>query len=276
MPSEACGWLPVPDGDVVVDSFREAMEQVGIVTRVEIVPDGKLRRFEVEGDKNGSRNGWYVLHRKPYPVGRFGAWNRDGIYAWELPLQKQLSREEREKQFMLMLQSLLADRFKLTFRQETKELAVYALTVAKNGPMLHQTPVTPGDSALSDPGPPGASLRRGGIQMRRGELIANGVALDRFADVLSRILGRMVVDKTSLKDLYEFTLNWTPEEGQGPMIPGTGDPGAGALSKDAAPPDATGPTIFTALQEQLGLKLESQKGPVDTIVIEHVEKPSQN
>jgi uncharacterized protein (TIGR03435 family) len=60
------------------------------------------------------------------------------------------------------------------------------------------------------------------------------------------------------------------------MIRGAGDPGAGALSKDAAPPDATGPTIFTALQEQLGLKLESQKGPVDTIVIEHVEKPSQN
>jgi uncharacterized protein (TIGR03435 family) len=190
--------------------------------------------------------------------------------------QQKLSREERNKQFMLMLQSLLADRFKLTLRQETKELPVYALTVAKNGPKLHQTPVTPGDSALSDPGPPGAPLRRGGIQMRRGELIANGVAPDRIADVLSRIVGRVVVDKTSLKGLYDFTLNWTPEEGQGPMIRGAGDPGAGALSKDAAPPDASGPTIFTASQEQLGLKLESQKGPVDTIVIEHVEKPSRN
>jgi uncharacterized protein (TIGR03435 family) len=91
-----------------------------------------------------------------------------------------------------------------------------------------------------------------------------------FADLLSRQLGRLIVNKTGLKGNYDFTLKWTPDEGQGQM-PG-GPPG------DAAPPppDASGPTIYTALQEQLGLKLESQKGPVDTIVIDHVERPSEN
>jgi len=81
------------------------------------------------------------------------------------------------------------------------------------------------------------------------------------------------VDKTGLKGEYDFTLKWTPDEGQGQMFRGAGEP-----PREGAPPppDANGPSIFTALQEQLGLKLESQKGPVDTLVIDHVERPSEN
>ena len=104
----------------------------------------------------------------------------------------------------------------------------------------------------------------------RGELTMTGAALECFADVLSRQLGRLVVDKTGLKGEYDFTLKWTPDEGPGQPC---------AAVRPEMPrrrPDASGPTIFTALQEQLGLKLETQKGPVDTIVIDHVERPSEN
>jgi uncharacterized protein (TIGR03435 family) len=81
------------------------------------------------------------------------------------------------------------------------------------------------------------------------------------------------VDKTGLTGNYDFTLQWTPDESQGPMFKGAdGAPPGG----NPAPPESSGPSLFTAIQEQLGLKLESQKGPVEIIVIDHVEKPSQN
>ena len=109
--------------------------------------------------------------------------------------------------------------------------------------------------------------------MRRGELIASAIPLDRLEEVLSRVTGRPVVNQTGLQGLYDFTLKWTPGEGEGLMMGGPpGPPPAGA----PPPPDANGPTIFTALQEQLGLKLESQKAPMDTVVIDHVERPSEN
>jgi uncharacterized protein (TIGR03435 family) len=168
--------------------------------------------------------------------------------------------EERQAQRWLMVQSLLADRFKLAVHHETKELPVYALVVAKSGPRFHET------AAL--PGPPGAPPPKHGMRMGRGDLTVNGYGLDRLADALSRLLSRVVLDQTGLKGTYDFTLKWTPSEGQGAMA---------ETPRDAAPPpDASGPSIFTALRERLGLKLESQKGPVDTLVIDHVERPSEN
>jgi uncharacterized protein (TIGR03435 family) len=82
------------------------------------------------------------------------------------------------------------------------------------------------------------------------------------------------VNKTGLTGTYDFTLTWTPDESQGQMFKGAPD---GKEAGDGAPPPETsGPTIFTAIQEQLGLKLESQKGPVEILVIDHVERPSEN
>jgi uncharacterized protein (TIGR03435 family) len=185
-------------------------------------------------------------------------------------VQEKLSRDERFRQMTLMMQSLLADRFKLAVRHETKELPVYTLVVAKNGPKLHESaPAAESDS----PPAPGRPLGRGGIQMRPGEFTANAVGIDRLEDVLSRIVGRPVLNHTGLTGVYDFTLKWTPEEGEGGFMRGPGGP---PPADAPPPPDANGPTIFSALQEQLGLKLESQKSPVDTIVIEHIEKPSEN
>ncbi len=188
-------------------------------------------------------------------------------------IEQKLSRDERGRQISLMMQSLLADRFKLALHHETKELPVYALVVAKSGSKLKQAPPAPLDANPAEPGPPGGRVRRGGVQMRRGELTASAIPLDRLEDVLSHVTGRPVVNRTGLEGLYDFTLKWTPEEGEGPMMGGP----PGPPPPDAPPPpEANGPTIFTALQEQLGLKLESQKTPMDTVVIDHVEQPSEN
>jgi uncharacterized protein (TIGR03435 family) len=92
--------------------------------------------------------------------------------------------------------------------------------------------------------------------------------------MLSHQLGRTVLDKTGLKGNYDFTLEWTPDQSQPAMLMGPegGKPG----TDNAPPPESSGPSLFTAIQEQLGLKLESTKGPVEILVIDHVEKPSEN
>ncbi|MGA2574710.1 MAG: M56 and DUF3738 domain-containing protein [Bryobacteraceae bacterium] len=189
-------------------------------------------------------------------------------------VQRKLNSDEQGAQVRLMLQSLLADRFKLTLHHESKELPIYALLVAKSGPKLHESAAAPDDAGPPGPLAPDGPQPRHSIRMSgRGDLSVSAENLDMFADLLSHQFGRLVVNQTGLKGSYDFTLKWTPDEGQGQKmaLPGGGPP------RDATPPpDASGPTIFTALQEQLGLKLESQKGPVDMLVIDHVERPSEN
>jgi len=171
-----------------------------------------------------------------------------------------------------MIQALLKDRFQLTLHKESKDAPIYALVVAKNGPKMKELPPAPPPSA-DDPKdapdkPDPKHMGRGGMRMGRGELTGSGVKLSFLAEALSNPLGRTVIDKTGLKGDYDFELKWTPDESQGPGFRGAGD---------APPPaDANGPSIFTAIQEQLGLKLESQKGPVDLLVIDHAEKASEN
>jgi uncharacterized protein (TIGR03435 family) len=91
---------------------------------------------------------------------------------------------------------------------------------------------------------------------------------------LAQQLGRNVLDRTGLKGNYDFTLKWTPDQSSAGMM--QGPPGGGPPPDNAPPPDASGPSVFTAVQEQLGLKLESTKGPVDILIIDHVEQPSEN
>ena len=185
---------------------------------------------------------------------------------------QKLPPEQRSERSRQMLQSLLADRFKLKLGHETKELSVYFLSVAKNGPKFHESAVP------NQQGPAGSPPRRGIMMNGRGQLTMSDAKLDMFANVLSHQLGRIVLDKTGLTGKYDFTLHWTPGPNEGSMMPGPG-PGPGREGPGGAPPpppEESGPSLFTALQEQLGLKLESQKAPVEILVIEHVEKPSEN
>ncbi|HEY1948577.1 MAG TPA: M56 and DUF3738 domain-containing protein [Bryobacteraceae bacterium] len=186
-----------------------------------------------------------------------------------------MSADERREHLSRMLQALLTERFKMAVRHDTKEQPVYVLLVGKNGSKLKETALTPADLAPPDPGRPREPGRKGPtVQMRGpGQLAGTGVGLDSLCDVLSRFLGRVVLDKTGLKAKYDFTLQWTPEEGQQGQL----FKGAGAPPTDAAPPpEANGPTVFAAVQEQLGLKLDSQKSAVEVLVIDHIEKPSEN
>jgi uncharacterized protein (TIGR03435 family) len=157
-------------------------------------------------------------------------------------------------QIKLMLQALLAERFKLTMRHESKELPVYALVVGKSGPKFQ---------ASKDSGGPG----RRGIQMGRGLIEGQQMTMEMFADQLSGMAGRTVLDKTGLTGSYDLRLEFTPDESQAQMFNGPGG---------SPPPDPNGPSLFAAVQEQLGLKLEAQKGPVTVYVIDRVEKPTEN
>jgi uncharacterized protein (TIGR03435 family) len=152
------------------------------------------------------------------------------------------------------LRALLADRFQLVVHKEEKEQPIYALVVSKNGAKLQEAKEAVG---------------RQGMSTGRGRSQGFGVPMEALVQVLSNLMGRPVVDKTGLTGKYDFVLEWTPDAADA-RAQGFGD----GINEPAPAPG--GPTIFTALQEQLGLRLESQKGPVQNIVIDRAEKPSEN
>jgi uncharacterized protein (TIGR03435 family) len=162
----------------------------------------------------------------------------------------------------LMLQALLADRFKLAAHRETKERPIYALILAKKGSKLQETP--------PDHVPTRTIKGSGGTvtRSRPGQLTAEWMTTDQLAKMLSQRVDRQIVDKTGLTGHYDFKLDWAPDDGAAQFV--------NAPNSTSLPPDPSGPSIFTAVQEQLGLKLEPQEGPVEVIVIDHVEQPSAN
>jgi uncharacterized protein (TIGR03435 family) len=166
-----------------------------------------------------------------------------------------------------MLQSLLEDRFKLKLQRETKETSIFVLVVGKDGPKMTLS-ADQASPTVNGPAPSGAGPNRGSIRFGAGSLIGNAVTIALFTRMLSQRLDRTIVDKTNLTSRYDFQLQWSPDAGEATL-----DPFGNPLPRAA---DASGVSIFAAMQEQLGLKLESQKGPVEMFVIDHVEKPSPN
>jgi uncharacterized protein (TIGR03435 family) len=149
----------------------------------------------------------------------------------------------------VMLQNFLADRCKLIIRRETKDGPVYALVIAKGGPKLK---------------PPKPDGFRGIRSSENGQMLAENVTMLTFAEVLGEQVSRPVIDKTGLTGSYGFSLEGTREE-QGVET-----------NSDREPSIDTRPSIFAAIQEQLGLRLESSRGPLQNISIERIEKPSEN
>ena len=151
-----------------------------------------------------------------------------------------------------MLVPVLVDRFNLKFHHETRVMPVFDLVVAKGGPKL----------AEAKPGPDGKA-KDGGWSEGNGRMTATSTTIESLTSCLTNEVRHPVLDKTGLTGHYDFKLRWTPEDA--PVAPG--------VDGDA---DTSAPDLFTALQEQLGLKLESRKEPMDVIVIDHIEKPSEN
>jgi len=159
-------------------------------------------------------------------------------------------------QLRIMLKKLLADRFQLKFHEEKKELPAYVLTAGKTGPKMTKDDGNPN-------GLPGLFFRN------LGDLNVRNATMGDFVHLMqSAVLDRPVVDQTSLTGRWDFELKWTPDDSQ---FGGMGiRPPPPSDAPDAPPP------LFTAIQEQLGLKLESQKAQVDAMVVDHVEHPSPN
>ncbi|HEY4382764.1 MAG TPA: TIGR03435 family protein [Acidobacteriaceae bacterium] len=178
--------------------------------------------------------------------------------AFGMALQK-MTEEQRGDRLRQMLRGLLGERFKLQIHHGSAELPIYDLVKAKGGSKLMPAVERPTPPTQERSAKPRSSIRFAG----RGVIEGNDADAPMLITILSmqpEIGGRLVVDKTGLAGKYDFTLRWTPDIGQGSEQPA---------------PDA-GPSLFTALQEELGLRLESTKAPVDVLIIDHVEMPVEN
>ncbi len=219
--------------------------------------------YEVEDNQISGGPSW--IESEKYDIEA----KMDGAVADEL---RKLGEDQSMLERQRMLQALLADRFKLSIHFEAKEGPAYALVIAKNGPKLQEA--KPGESyANGIKGFDGLPIGPRKTRMASGELTVQALPMVTVARLLSMHLGRTVLDKTGLMGSYDFTLLWTPEEGETAVFNG---PKYSQVRADSTRPDSSGPSIFAAIQEQLGLKLESQKGPVKFLVIDHVERPLEN
>lgn len=173
---------------------------------------------------------------------------------------KKLSKEDALAGQRSMMQAMLADRFKLKVHRETKELTQYDLVIAKGGFKLKDA--DPNDSYANGMKGPDGTAHPGMMRMGMGELTGQGIGMPALANFLAQRVHKQVTDKTGLTGKYDVHLKWTPDD-----MPAESHEATGA---DSAP------SLFTALQEELGLRLEPVKGPVETIVVDHVEMPTEN
>jgi uncharacterized protein (TIGR03435 family) len=275
-------------------------------------PSGRGMRIVMGGNDPGRLNYSNVsmrdLIRQAYQLKDYQITGPEWLDTERYELVAKLPDGAPKEQAPMMLQTLLAERFKMAVHREKKDLPAYALTVARRGSKMKEFVEAPEDTA----GGPGSASGRGGgfgggfegpgpIKMGAdgmpkmpaghpgmifmsgmGRVQMQGVPMSNFADFLSRQLTKPVVDETGLTAKYDIALNWTPEPGEGPvgmkmMRQPDGGPGGG---EGRGPNDATAPAappLAAALQQQLGLRLEPKKLPVEMLVVDHAEKiPTEN
>lgn len=163
------------------------------------------------------------------------------IIAKIAPDTAKLPEKERDAVMQAMAQNLLADRFKLKLHRETREMPVFMLLPAKGGLKIRQT------------GPPSSDWVRATIG--RGELRAQQMPMAQLLSILGGILGREVLDESGVRGVFDINLEWAPDEA------------SAAQAK---------PSLFTALEEQAGLKLEARKLPMEVLMVDHAERPTEN
>jgi uncharacterized protein (TIGR03435 family) len=226
-------------------------------------PNQPGKGFGFRGDRFTTRNTnlndliafAYGLHAKQ--IVDAPAWFGTDLY--DIQGKPDTEGRPNQKQMQTMVQKLLADRCKLTFHHDKRELSVYVISVASGGPKMTKSTSPPND--------PSAFFFRA-----LGDLTVRNQTMKDFATWMqSGVMDKPVVDQTGLTDRYDFQLKWTPDESQFGQFRGTG-------AVVPPPPDdpKAPPSLYTAIQEQIGLKMGPAKLPDDVIVIDHVEKPSEN
>jgi bla regulator protein blaR1 len=183
-----------------------------------------------------------------------------------------LSGDERKAAVQQMVLKLFAERCRFAAHSETRDLSLYTLVIGKNGSKLRED-----DSGAATDDGSARGAKPSGMRMmgRGGPLVGQGVPISMLVTALAAMTGRTVVDKTGLTGKYDFSLQWSPDDNPGANL--LKDSGTGSSGDSAAPAlDSNFPSLFTAIQQQLGLKLEAGKGPVEVIVIDHIERPSAN
>jgi uncharacterized protein (TIGR03435 family) len=205
----------------------------------------------------------------PFQIIGGPSWMRSDRFDAEAVAEGHDTRDEDR----LMLQTLLRDRFKLLVHRESRQRPIYNLVKvsrdARLGPQLHRSAFDCAALRATQPfaliPAPAGQPRPCVMRFGWGQLAANGMTMIQLAEIgLSRYVNRPVRDRTGLEGPFDWTLNWSPDSFGTPN--GAGSP----------PADPARPSLFTALQEQLGLELKSTKGPVDVVVVDHVERPTPN
>jgi len=266
------------DGRVMLGNQPGRFTATNVTLRLLIRNAYQLQDFQISGGP-----GWISSDHFDI-VAKIDASVQDQIAAAGPPVPGQ-----GPSKLQLMIRSLLAERFKLVVHTETKEQPIYALVLARSdgrlGPQLKKSETDcaalmaaargrgPG-RGMPPPGPPqpGEAIPCG-IRIGMGNMAVGGAPLTQFANTLGMFTGRVVIDRTGLTGNYDFNLTWTPDQ-MPPRAPGT--PPDQPIRANGVDIDPNGPSIFTAVQEQLGLKLDSQRGPVTMLVIDRAEHPVEN
>ena len=218
----------------------------GVTVKSLIMSAYDVRPFQISGPP-----GW--LDTNKYDI--IAKANATGLAEDDPAKMTDDQRTQFREQMQQRVRALLADRFQLKLHKDTKELPVYVLLIAKSGAKIQES---------ADKTSPGRSLRMQRGEGGRTEMTGLTLPMESLVKNLAGQVGRNVVDQTGLKGKYDFKLTFAPDFGQPDS------------REDHAPAADAGPSIFTALQEQLGLKLDSQKGPVEVLVIDSVQKASEN
>jgi uncharacterized protein (TIGR03435 family) len=202
--------------------------------------------YDIRGDQISGGPGWLGTDR--YDIVAKTAPGEAAFGATEPKSMTESQRSKNSERVRERLRTLLAERFGLVVHQESKDVAVLLLTVAKGGPKMKAASEDAANQGMRGTG--------------RGHTQGNAVTMERMAAYLGTVTGRRVLDRTALAGKFDWTLDWVPD--------------SSAPADDGAATPPNGPSIFAALQEQLGLKLEPGKAPVDSIVIDRITRPTEN
>ena len=259
-------------------STRLTFEVASIKRNVSGDPNASIR-VQPGGQMTVSNNSLFNLIRNAYNTQRYEMVPGPNLPSWidsdrwDILAKPPAGAAEVQEQMQLRLRSLLEDRFKLKARREIREMPIYELVIARADGQLGPQIKKSGDECAAvgrareagvapPPLPPGGFC---GTRTNNGTVSMKGVPLSNFVRNLGGMTGRFIIDGTGLAGPYDLDLQWTPD-------PAT----AGAVPQGQPGPGGDGASLFAAIQEQLGLKLEAKRAPVEVLVIESAEKPVED